>query len=381
MRQGAAYRVITGYRLAALAFVLALAGCSSGSGPRVPARFDHGSQVPVGEIDPWRTYVREASARFDVPEPWIRAVIEVESGGNTHVNGKPIVSGAGAMGLMQLMPGTWDYVRRRYGLSDDPFDPRNNILGGTAYLREMYDRFGVPGAFAAYNAGPGRLDTHLEKNRVLPNETRAYMATIWPAVQGSWPRNRSATDSSQRIAVDRGPPERVRRVTQAAWVGDPERSPSIQLAAAQIPKTSPPPPTPLANSPALITAGSTDTATNSPVRQTSRPATANLAGPVRRPETGANNNLLVLASTKSAWSVQVGAFRNREQADRAANAARSRLPTLLARARTASSPIETNAGTLFRSRLTGLVSGQAGEACRQILAQGADCRVIPPEQL
>src|SRR3546814_8097036 len=88
------------------------------------------------------------------------------------------VSHAGAMGLMQIMPATWTYLRGRYGLGDDPYHVRDNIIAGTAYLRELHDRFGSPGFLAAYNAGPGRYEQHLETGRPLPRETRAYLAIL-----------------------------------------------------------------------------------------------------------------------------------------------------------------------------------------------------------
>ena len=120
-------------------------------------------------------FVTEAAQRFDLPERWIDAVIEVESSSNPRA-----VSSAGAMGLMQIMPGTWTTLRIRYGLGDDPFDPRDNILAGTAYLREMHDRFGAPGFLAAYNAGPARYAEHLATGRPLPRETRDYVAALTP---------------------------------------------------------------------------------------------------------------------------------------------------------------------------------------------------------
>ena len=82
------------------------------------------------------------------------------------------------MGLMQLMPGTWRRMRTVHGLGPNPHDPRDNILAGTAYLRAMYDRFGYPGLFAAYNAGPARYADHLATGRKLPRETIAYVARI-----------------------------------------------------------------------------------------------------------------------------------------------------------------------------------------------------------
>lgn len=129
-------------------------------------------------LDRWSGHVAEASVRFGVPIAWIRRVMRAESGGRTMMNGRPIVSRAGAMGLMQLMPGTWREMRARLGLGHDPHHPRDNILAGTAYLRAMYDRFGYPGLFAAYNAGPARYASHLTTGRRLPTETIAYVASI-----------------------------------------------------------------------------------------------------------------------------------------------------------------------------------------------------------
>jgi hypothetical protein len=84
------------------------------------------------------------------------------------------------MGLMQLMPGTWAEMRARLGIGHDPDDPRDNILAGTFYLRLMYEQFGYPGLFAAYNAGPGRYAEHLARRRALPAETVGYLASVAP---------------------------------------------------------------------------------------------------------------------------------------------------------------------------------------------------------
>jgi hypothetical protein len=69
-------------------------------------------------------------------------------------------------------------MRGRLGLGTNPHDPRDNILAGTLYLRLMYDRFGYPGLFGAYNAGPGRYGSYAAGNRSLPAETGAYLATL-----------------------------------------------------------------------------------------------------------------------------------------------------------------------------------------------------------
>ena len=145
--------------------------------------------------DPWGPYIREASERFDVPGAWIRAVMQQESGGHLFDhNGNFITSVPGAMGLLQLMPPTYDDMRQQYGLGEDPFDPHDNILAGTAYLRQMYDIYGSPGFLAAYNDGPGSLDRYLRRGRALPRETRRYVAAIGPHIAGITPRNRSAAD-------------------------------------------------------------------------------------------------------------------------------------------------------------------------------------------
>lgn len=130
-------------------------------------------------IDPFAAFVTEASKRFAVPEHWIRSVMRVESAGEVRARSRK-----GAMGLMQIMPGTWTDLRARYGLGADPYDPRDNILAGTAYLRELYQRFGMSGFLAAYNAGPGRYENHLATGRPLPDETQAYVATLAPTIGG-----------------------------------------------------------------------------------------------------------------------------------------------------------------------------------------------------
>ena len=136
----------------------------------VPARAD--------TVTRWRPYIDEANARFGVPVEWIERVMRVESAGQIALGGRPITSRAGAMGLMQLMPGTWAEMRAALGLGADPHNPRDNILAGTRYLRLMYDRFGYPGCFAAYNAGPARYAAYLAGKSWLPAETIAYVPNV-----------------------------------------------------------------------------------------------------------------------------------------------------------------------------------------------------------
>jgi soluble lytic murein transglycosylase-like protein len=144
-------------------------------------------------------YIAEAARRFGVPVAWIRLVMGAESAGDVRA-----VSRAGAMGLMQIMPDTWPELRARYHLGSNPFDPHDNILAGTAYLRELYDRYGSPGFLAAYNAGPQRYEEYLAGVRALPAETRAYVALLAPLIGGK-PLDDAATIAPDPLAWTRSP--------------------------------------------------------------------------------------------------------------------------------------------------------------------------------
>ena len=126
--------------------------------------------------------------------------MQAESGGDVRA-----LSPKGAMGLMQIMPATWAGLRQRYGLGTDPYDPRDNITAGTAYLRELHDRFGERGFLAAYNAGPSRYEEHLATGRPLPAETLSYMATVKSLLDGTLaegpPAAASWASSSLFVAV------------------------------------------------------------------------------------------------------------------------------------------------------------------------------------
>ena len=110
---------------------------------------------------------RKYGRRFDVAVPLVMAVVKAESNFDPQA-----VSKKGALGLMQLMPGTAKLLR-----VSDPFNPEENIRGGTQYLSMMLERFGEPRhALAAYNAGPNVVDKY---GGVPPyRETRVYLSRV-----------------------------------------------------------------------------------------------------------------------------------------------------------------------------------------------------------
>lgn len=133
----------------------------------------------------WDPLVALASKRFGVPQSWLHAVMQAESGGRTMLGeNQKIVSSAGAMGLMQLMPSTYEDMRLEYGLGSDPFDPHDNIFASAAYLRWLRTKYGYPTMFAAYNDGPGNLEEKLASGGLLPAETRLYLVNVTASVEG-----------------------------------------------------------------------------------------------------------------------------------------------------------------------------------------------------
>ena len=162
--------------------------------PLAPSAFDEESTMtPVQLLNRWDGYISEAAKRFHVPKTWIRAVMMRESGGRTMLGqDQPIVSSAGAVGLMQLLPQTYSEMRAQYLLGDNPFDAHDNIMAGAAYLRWLHGKYGFPAMFAAYNAGPGKLEDHLVHGVTLPAETRAYVGGITKALNLRLPSERVA---------------------------------------------------------------------------------------------------------------------------------------------------------------------------------------------
>jgi len=136
------------------------------------------------------TIVRE-SVRHNLDPDLVLAVIEVESGGH-HLAVSPV----GAMGLMQLLPSTAQEVAGKHGVDwrgpASLFDPFLNVKLGTAYLRELTDRFGdVNTALAAYNWGPGHINRRLRKGNGLPSRYVRLVKKAYDARETSTPARRS----------------------------------------------------------------------------------------------------------------------------------------------------------------------------------------------
>jgi hypothetical protein len=126
--------------------------------------------VPAGvseRMAMWEDHLQELCGQYQVDPDLARAVMKMESGGNPSA-----ISSAGAIGLMQLMPGT------AKGLGVDPHDPKRNLEGGIKYLAQLADKYDgdYVKTLAAYNAGSGRVDSY---GGVPPfPETQRYVKNV-----------------------------------------------------------------------------------------------------------------------------------------------------------------------------------------------------------
>ncbi len=257
-----------------------LSACAGGGGPRGEdtsyylEHAQHDYNPPGPPSDPWGPYIAQASARFDVPQPWIRWVMRIESGGHEYINGQLTVSQAGAIGLMQLEPETYQEMAARYGLGDDPFNPFDNIMAGTAYIHEMYAIYGMPGFLAAYNAGPGRLNKFENQGEPLPDETIAYVEMIAPHIQGYYPQNRSQADE---LAMNTEPMDEGGILPPGFVAGGPPAASGYVELAENVPIAPPAPsaPPPAPSPPAPAVSPVDQTALSAPSQSVSRLYTPN----------------------------------------------------------------------------------------------------------
>lgn len=370
---GIAVRNLGLCKLAATVLLLAT-GCAADRLPREPARIGLHPVIqdyvgPADSVyDPWGRHIAEAAAQHDVPEIWIREVIERESSGRRRA-----VSPAGAMGLMQVMPGTWRELRLRYRLGRDPFDPRDNILAGTAYIREMYERFGSPGFLAAYNAGPGAFSRYLSRARPLPRETRRFVAAIAPRIDGISPQNRAAPAVYAAVPASlTGGPRRPAAAAPVAVAWRPPLPPPQPPAPAAVAAVAPAP------VPASASAASARVA-EPPSRGFQLISAARAAPPPSSPSPTQDAEAPPASAVHAGgWSIQVGAFRTVEPARGAIDQAREAAPELLAHALAATPNVETPNGRFVRARLVGLSPEAARAACRMVERRGQGCFTVAP---
>lgn len=401
---------------AALACLMALAACSGTSQPGGdPSRWGQGVyRAPGPAGDPWRPYIREAASRFAVPEQWIRAVMNQESGGKEYIGGHLVRSGSGAMGLMQLMPSTWRQLAGQYGLGNDPYEPHDNIIAGSGYIRQLYDRFGSPGFLAAYNAGPGRLEQYLHYGGTLPDETVNYVASIQPHLgdsapvpgQGEVPAYTGggvqlADNSTSAASVAAAPAAEVSRTGDGCLRNvDAAYDPSSCLVDQDTPHTDPvdngtPVAPPLNTSPLPPPAAIASSAPAQPVRVASAapvssaavsdlyPEPPVYAGRVTQPSRTVAARPVQVASVAPVisgsahpWAVQVGAFSSGTEAQSALSQARAliggsgRIGAVVTR-------VSPGAHSLYRARLVGFGPQDAASACRTLHTHSMACFTVP----
>lgn len=399
--------------------------------------------APGTPDDPWGPYVQEAATRFQIPPTWIRAVMRQESGGHQYdANGGLTTSPVGAMGLMQVMPGTYQILQARYGLGADPYDPHNNILAGSAYIREMYDRYGAPGFLAAYNAGPDRMDAYLAGGGPLPDETVNYLASVGPqlgpayapaanrayagggmtgteyaaARQGAVPDDpadrafdggglvtaSAPTGAYADQAYDGGGPVSASAPTGAyADMGDGAPPPAREVAVAQAAPGALPAPVPVGSALAMPVAAppaapaatyAVQTAAYSPPQSGASKSGGVQPGGFQPAsfQPAASQAALARAALVPVVAPVAGGRSGYAdwgiQVGAFPNPATSQAALARARARAGGAVVGAQAaivpvqrsGTLYRARLVGLSADRAATACAVLSGQGLDCFTVPP---
>ena len=396
-------------RFLVLGLLLAvLSACADGSGRHAngPVYNRPDSTSPPGPPgDPWGPWIRDASRRFDVPDLWIREVMRQESGGRPGATSR-----VGAMGLMQVMPGTYRELAQRYNLGPDPYHPYDNLQAGAAYIREMYQLYGSPAFLAAYNAGPRRLEDYLWGGRGLPDETRNYVARVGPRIASTAPARRAPGEVYAAADIGTSIPRGPRRMDSSTLVAlNQQHSPAPTMQVAQ------------AAAPAPVTQGGTqvaslgnvvrmdpipDGSTFTPAERRragldtgrSNLATAPVARPAPRqaPAAVPSRGLGLISSAQAApaspsalgrggsvpppsgggngWSVSLGRFASENLARSAASSARSSVGGS-GQAEVVRVAQDNNAA--FTARVKGLTRVQAEQACQRA-RPARNCTLVAP---
>ncbi len=366
----------------------------------------HNYTPPGPSSDPWGPYINIAASHFDVPAMWIRQVMRVESGGHEYIGGQLTVSGAGAMGLMQLEPETYQEMASRYGLGNDPFNPYDNIMAGAAYIHEMYQIYGSPGFLAAYNAGPGRLDSYVNGRRRLPSETVNYVAMIAPNIQGYYPAHRSGADqlalntqsasdapgilppgfvpaAPGPVIRDSSPPVRVASIAPVArpaaqvYVPPPARVASVPMP----PPAPTPPPQMVASTNSAIYASAPVEAAYIPPPPPPSPHRGFSLIPAAMADTppAAADLPSNLSHSHEGWAIQVGAYDSSSNAKAALGIAEITAVQMLVNGRAMVVSVHTQGHVKYRARVVGLQHDDAVNACNRLSGGPTGCMVLPPE--
>ncbi|MBS0985443.1 lytic transglycosylase domain-containing protein [Acetobacter thailandicus] len=295
-------------------------------------------------VDHWNGYILDASQRFSVPPSWIRAVMQQESGGHQYLHGRKIRSVHGAVGLMQIKPDTYHELARRYHLGSDPYDPHDNIMAGSGYIRELSDRFGSPLFLAAYNCGPQCAENHRSRGSSLPDYARHYMASIKPHLNDPIP----AMLKPASLSFPAAPVMPVQVVSDTASART--SSQSAYGVAPALPDDTPPPPAPVKGG---------YTSAEVPVAVTQ----------------AVSSSASWAAVSSESGIVQAGAFSTQERAVAVSNLARRCAPALAGSA----TRIERLSGSaVWRVRFVGVPAAQISSVCAALHRRSIAC--IPVSQ-
>jgi hypothetical protein len=298
--------------------------------------------------------------------------MRAEFGGREYRGGQLTVSSAGAMGLMQLEPETYQEMAARYGLDNDPFNPYDNIMAGTAYIHEMYEVYGSPGFLAAYDAGPGRLNSFMNGNRPLPNETNNYIAMIAPNIQGYYPAHRSEAD---QLALNTLPASTGSGILPAGFV--PGRAPApfapdAPSAPVQVAMLAPTPPP----ESSVYTPGPALSEPAPPPRP--KPSFSLIASAMADvPPPQAQHQYV--APGHVGWAIQLGGYTSKSNANAAIGIAELSAVEVLMKGQPVIVSYHVGGSKRYHARVVGLPHDDAVEACHRLREGPTGCVVLSPD--
>ncbi|KXV62772.1 murein transglycosylase [Acetobacter orleanensis] len=354
---------------------MVLGGLAALSACAGPTRSSY--RAPGPAVDAWRPYIQEASTRFSIPQSWIRAIMQQESGGHQYMHGRLTRSIHGAVGLMQIKPDTYRELARRYRLGSDPYNPHDNIMAGSGYIRELYDRFGSPGFVAAYNCGPQCEENHRSRGASLPSYARTYLAAVSPHLNDPVP----AITTTPQMAYAPAPSPVL-----SGPSGIPVGTPAYRVVAATAPATQLASATPVTGrAPPLqpnTLASPVPYTSDGDIAVSSGSGTAAAGQALTAPEVAQAGDPPPAATT--VWQqdtggnamIQIGAFSTQERALQAAALARQSSSTLAGAVNRIEMIPATNGRQIWRTRLAGLPATQAGPVCSQLRQQGLSCILV-----